>query len=241
MPDDPAPMASNQANVIDISHWQAGFNFGAFAEAGGLAVICKATEGTSYKDKDYPTFREQAAKAGLGFASYHFFRPGDPTAQANYYLAYAKPDQGERVVIDWEDDATTLANAVKFLQVIQAARPDLQLTVYSGHTCKTQLGSTRDQWLADNTSLWLAQYTTGSPSWPSATWPQWSLWQYSEKGRVAGFAGDVDLDRFNGSDENLLKWIGPVGAPPPPIDEMPTVEIVTRGQVRVVVNGELIT
>jgi len=70
---------------------------------------------------------------------------------------------------------------------------------------KTQLGTTRNGWLAANTSLWLAQYTTGLPSWPTGTWPNWSLWQYTDGGTVPGFSRPLDCDRFNGSDADFLK------------------------------------
>jgi len=45
---------------------------------------------------------------------------------------------------------------------------DLQITVYSGHLLKEQLGDSRDDFLADNTDLWLAQYTEDESdiSWP---------------------------------------------------------------------------
>lgn len=202
--------------IIDVSKWQAGLDLSQWAKTGGgLAVIAKASEGTNIRDANYSAFRTQCDSLGLGFAAYHFFRPSSPVDQASWFLACAIPDEGSRVVCDWEDDATTAANVVAFLQEIARRRPDLQLTVYSGSTAKQQLGSTRNAWLADNTSLWLAQYTTGSPSWPTATWPTWSLWQYSDKGSIPGYARAVDANRFNGPDDALLRWIGPAEEPAP--------------------------
>jgi lysozyme len=194
---------------VDISHWQEGFNFQAFKDGGGLGVICKATEGVTFKDKSYPHFRKTAHDAGLKFASYHFLKPSSAIAQATAYLAYAKPVKGERVVADWEDDEVDAKRCVTFLKQIHHARPDLQLTVYSGHTAKEQLTDT-DPWLRDHTSLWVAQYTTArEPSWPISTWDTWSLWQYTDRGSAPGFEGDLDLDRFNGADEQFLAWMGP--------------------------------
>jgi lysozyme len=75
---------------------------------------------------------------------------------------------------------------------------------------KEQLGDTRDDFLAKHTDLWLAQYTDGEPSWPSATYPHWTLWQYAESGQVDGIDGsEVDLNRFDGSDTELVRWITP--------------------------------
>jgi len=201
---------------VDLSKYQEGFNFSAFKQSGGLGVILKASEGETDADPCYADFRAQAASAGLSIASYHYFDASDPATQAEFYLDCATPGEGERVVCDWEDDATSPDMVVSFLQSILEARPDLQLTVYSGATAKDKLGSTKNAWLAANTSLWLAQYTTGTPSWAKATWAQWSLWQYDDQHPVPGFSGAVDQNRFNGSDANFLKWMGPAVAPPAP-------------------------
>ena len=71
--------------------------------------------------------------------------------------------------------------------------------------------------MADNTDLWLAQYTEGTPSWPTGTYAQWTLWQYSESGHIDGIDGStVDLNRYNGPDQDLLTWIAPAGSSPGP-------------------------
>ena len=206
---------------VDVSSYQKGFSFAEFKASGGLGVILKATEGTTHKDSCYEEFRSQALDVGLATASYHFFSASDPAAQAEFYLDVADPRQGERVVCDWEN-ASGADAVVVFLQAIQRAHPDLQLTVYSGHTAKQALGSTRNAWLAENTSLWLAEYSGGSApkSWPSATWPQWALWQYTGTGQAPGFDGALDLNQFNGSNDKFLRWMGP----PPPV-EPPVVTI----------------
>jgi lysozyme len=202
--------------VIDLSRWQQGIKLDQWAAAGGKAIICKASEATGIKDGSFDGFRAQAKSLGLGFASYHFMRPGKMSDQALWYLSCANPEQGERMCADWEVDGISPADLVAFLQAIWAKRPDVELTVYSGHIAKDQLKSKND-WLAQNTSLWVAQYTSASaPSWPTSTWPTWSLWQYSETGTIPGFANNVDANRFNGDDTALMKWFGPsVGTPAP--------------------------
>lgn len=218
---------------IDISHYQKGINLSSFHAGGGLGVILKASEGTTIKDDCYSEFRQQAFDAGLALASYHFFRPSDPVEQARWYLGCAEPVDGERVVCDFEDDKTTVDDMVAFLMEIQRINPSLQLTVYSGHLIKERLGNNHHQWLAANTSLWLAQYTTGAVSWPQGTWKQWSLHQYTDTGSVPGYSGNIDCDRFNGSDKNFLKWMGPTLE-----TEAPFVILTVPSGTLVDVNGE---
>lgn len=195
---------------IDISHWQKGFDLVEFAAGGGLAAIFKATEGHTLVDECYEDFVVSAMALDLPYASYHFMRPGDMREQARFFLEVVQPEDGERVVADYEDDRLDISELVEFLKEIQYINPTLQLTVYSGHLIKEQLGSTRHDWLANNTSLWIAHYTqSAAPKWPTATWPTWSLWQYSDREYVDGFSGPIDGDRFNGSDEQMLKWFRP--------------------------------
>jgi lysozyme len=130
------------------------------------------------------------------------------------------PVPGERMVIDYEEDGCTLDQLKAAVQALLDDPRDLQVTVYTGHLLKQQLGNSYDAFLAGHTDLWPAQYTTGTPTWPSNTYPQWTLWQYSESGELPGIDGStVDLNRFDGSDDELLKWISPAGGEPAPIPD----------------------
>jgi len=197
---------------IDISHWQGFPDFEKVAADGVLAVILKATEGTSYVDPNRKTNYAAATKAGLACCCYFWLKPGaSAREQAEFFLATVDPIEGERVVIDYEEEGCTLQGLREAVQALLDCDRNLQIAVYSGHLLKQQLGDSCDEFLRDNTSLWLAHYTTGAPSWPAGTWPQWSLWQFTDEGSVAGIEGNCDCNRFNGSDDALLDWIGPAG------------------------------
>lgn len=227
---------------VDISKYQAGFDMQAFKEGGGLGVILKASEGTTIRDSSYEAHRRNAKAAGLAVASYHFFRPSDPEEQADWYLDCAIPDQGERVVCDVEDASCDKGSVTAFFKRILEKRPDLQLTVYTGHVgeeAEQKWG--KGEWLSENTSLWTCQYASSPSPWADETWPQWSLWQYTDQGDVDGFYGPVDCNRFNGSDDNFLAWMGPAhDAPTPAPSDMATVSITVIGKVKVIVNGEAV-
>jgi len=233
---------------IDISHWQGFPDFGKLKAAGVIACIMKATEGTEYVDPNRSVNYKNARRAGLKCCTYHWLKPGNATAQMAFYLKTIDPVQGERMIIDYEEEGCTLADLHEAVNVLIADPRGLQVTVYSGHLLKQQLGDNHDPLLADHTDLWLAQYTTGKPSWPSGTYRSYSLWQYSEKGALDGIDGvAVDFNRFNGSDENLLKWIGPAVAQPKPqppsvVDEFVEIDIKVSDGVKVTikVNGEAV-
>jgi GH25 family lysozyme M1 (1,4-beta-N-acetylmuramidase) len=233
---------------VDLSHWNPMPDWAKLLAGGVTGVILKATEGTTYID---PTWRERALDAmlaGLAVGTYHFLKAGNPAGQMDFYIAETNKVMplGSRVCIDHEETAT-LAELEQAVLRIRDQRPDLQVTVYSGHLIKEQLGSVRSAVLADNTSLWIAQYTTAAaPSWPKSTWPAWSLWQYTDKAKVTGISQPVDGNRFNGSDENALKWLRPVAEPgPDPVPEPESrvsvsISVPYGTEVSVSVNGKVV-
>lgn len=59
---------------------------------------------------------------------------------------------------------------------------------------------------------------TGRPAMPkTGGWDDWKVWQFSSHGRVDGIAGDVDLDIFNGTQQELedFFYFGSIASPPP--------------------------
>jgi lysozyme len=208
---------SDSTICIDISHHQGYPDFDEVRDGGVLGVIHKATEGTSFIDDARAENLANAKKAGLAISTYFWLKPGDGRAQAEFYLSVIDPVQGERVVIDYEEEGCTLTTLKDAVQALLDFDRGLQITIYSGHLLKEQLGDDHDDFLAKHTDLWLAQYTADESeiSWPEATYSIWTLWQYSETGEIPGIDDSyVDLDQFNGSDENFLKWINPAGAAP---------------------------
>lgn len=224
-------MTQTKPSVLDLSHWQTTINFATLKAGGILGVILKATEGTGYTDTTYRSRRASAEQAGLIVSTYHFLKAGNAQAQMAYYLAQVNPAPGERMVIDVEEAGTTLSDVHAAVQALLDDPRGVQVTVYGGSLIKDLLGSSPDKFLADNTSLWLAQYTSGTPSWPKQVWPNWSLWQYSDKGSVKGVSGACDVNVFNGEDANLVKWLSPapkpVPQPPvtPDVGDLPTVTV----------------
>jgi lysozyme len=208
---------SDHPSCIDISHWQDFPDFDQVRAAGVVAMIHKATEGTGYIDPNRTTNITNAVRAGIACCTYHWLSPGvSAAAQMEFYLDVVDPVEGERMVIDYEEQGCTLDELKEAVRALKADPRGLQVTVYSGHLLKEQLGNDRDDYLAENTDLWLAQYTDGQPSWPDETYDNWTLWQYSETGQVDGIYGsEVDLNQFDGPDDELIEWISPEGAAPP--------------------------
>jgi lysozyme len=192
--------------VIDLSHWNDVTDPSEVVASGIVGVIYKCSEGTTYVDDSYERAKQACNDLGLLFGAYHFLRPGKMHDQAEWFVENA--GKIDLYAADHEDDGVSLEDLKEFLQRVYdltGKRP----IIYSGHVLKNQMpGNVRDGFMALH-RLWLAQYTTGTPSWPTATWPKWWLWQHTDEGSVPGIDGDVDMNYYDGSEDQLVEeWTG---------------------------------
>lgn len=214
--------------VIDLSHYNTVRSFADVKRAGIVGVIHKCTEGTTWSDDKYVSRKPQAIAAGLCWLSYHFLKHGNIPQQMEWYLKNVMPVEGERVCIDFEDAACTLDDLEEAVRYLDNFGLNLQVTVYSGHLVEQFLGNGYNEILSE-TSLWTAQYGS-AVSWAEGTWPVWTLWQYTDQGKIAGIDGACDLNAFNGSAENCVKWMQPAGTIPEP-EPKPEPEVFIVGDV----------
>src|ERR1041384_7094111 len=123
----------SNALIIDISHHQPEPNWTALKAGGTIGVILKSTEGTTYVD---PTFkkRQKAAKdAGFHVSTYHFLKSGNIEAQMDFYVKTVAPDEGDRLVIDYEDSKLKLTDLETAIKRLQKIAPKCEITVYGAN------------------------------------------------------------------------------------------------------------
>jgi lysozyme len=185
---------------VDVSKWQGAVDFGKVKAAGMTYVFVKATEGITGVDPDYARNVAAARAAGLVVGSYHFYETNDdPSAQFGNFRQHADVKPGDLPpVVDIEVLASNsrpdLAGDLKsFLAQMEQAwgvRPIL----YSGVSFANEhLAGFGDY------PLWVAEYTSAPVPKVPTGWTTWTFWQYSQSGTVAGVPGEVDMDRFNGT------------------------------------------
>jgi GH25 family lysozyme M1 (1,4-beta-N-acetylmuramidase) len=46
---------------------------------------------------------------------------------------------------------------------------------------------------------------------------EWKFWQFTNKGRVDGYYGNIDMNYFNGDENVLYAYVGDTTPPPPPL------------------------
>lgn len=196
---------------IDVASFQGYIHWDHVKAAGKQFAICKATEGLGYEDPSFPHNWGSAAYRGLIRGSYHYLRPEwDGAAQADYHHAYVRNNGrfkvGDFCMLDLEevDNRSTLEVvncAERFVERI------LQTThcgvfVYTGAWFWDGLLGSPESSTLGRCPLVLSSY--GAPPGVLSNWPNGpSMWQYSETGHVPGIIGNVDLDRFLGTLQEL--------------------------------------
>lgn len=206
--------------VVDISHYEVITDQG-FKDAlndGIWGVICKATQGTVYKDDKFLSFMSAARMAGQLVGAYHFATGDDPIKQVEHFLDVVKPDASTLVALDFErnpnGNTMSIKQAVVFLKEIER-RLGRKAVIYSGNDLKEQIGelSSADRSYICSHRLWLAQYTS-KPKLPIGFLSYW-IWQYTGDGtgpsphwcagiKCPGSQG-IDLNVYNGSRPKLSK------------------------------------
>ncbi len=212
----------NNALGVDVSLWQRDVDWAALRQAGVSFGFTKATEGDNVTDpyfaKNWPAMKA----AGILRGAYHFFRPAkDPLKQAAFFTQTAQREASDLpLALDLESSgslapdplAQTILVCLNEIERLSGQRP----IVYTGpnfwNTCMAVPNP--PDWTA-NYALWIANYTSAlRPTIPRG-WTDWTLWQYSESGKLNGVAGNVDLDRFSGTVADLVQWAGLSAQPQP--------------------------
>lgn len=188
---------------IDISNWQAGLDLGAVPCD---FVIIKATEGSGYVDPTFTGFTERSLALGKLTGAYHYARGDDPVTEANQFINTVRPYVGRILLaLDWESGGNTawgnsdwIRRFVNHVHEVTGVWP----LVYTQASALDQ----PPQDILDHCPLWVAQYadmnTTGyQPTpWNEGAY-QCLIRQYSGTGRLPGWNGDLDLDKYYGTRE----------------------------------------
>ena len=217
----------NYVNGIDTSHWESDIDWTKVAQTQKF-VFCKATEGLYYKDPDFKKDIQAFHDNGMLVAPYHFFRSGyDTLRQINFFLeTIAGMPMDMPPVIDIEENKVVYGwanyqSAIKLaLQTIEAATGKRPII----YTNKYYWGFTGNPVWAKDYPLWVANYGTMLQPTLPVGWDKWTFWQYSEAGRIDGVPYDgVDLNYFNGTYDDLLKFCGKEVTEPtePPVVTQP--------------------
>lgn len=258
-----------QLKGIDTSKWQAGLP-DATIEAD--FIIFKATEGVGYVDPDCNPSYQEAKSAGKLLGVYHFARPdgNDPISEAEYFVNNIRGYIGEALLaLDWETNPEgNVAWAKQWLDHVTALTGVRPLIYMSASVVNQYDWSS----VSSDYALWVARYwdmatdvnydMSNAGPLPDVNWPNgYAMWQWTSRGRLNGYAGDLDCNVFYGSSDSWhafarVRATTPVVTPPvitppvvtpvvtepvtPPI-ETPVIPLVTNPETTPIVAQPVIT
>jgi len=200
---------------VDVSHWQLEIDWNEVKRAGVKFAFIKATEfpdkkTTLYIDDLLYRNLEGVSAAGIHWSAYHFFRTHiDPVIQAQVFVETVGEFTSLPPVLDLEaagckGEKLNLKVQV-FLTEVERLTGRKPIIYTSGGFWRSYMmyeKRVHADW-ARAYPLWMAQYTTLWPT-PLYPWAGWDFWQYSDKGTLPGFKTHMDLNWFNGSEEEML-------------------------------------
>jgi len=216
LPGTPAQAATTPG--IDVSHYQGAINWTSVRNAGIQFAFIKATEGTSYKDPRFNTNYVAAYNAGVIRGAYHFALPdrSSGAVQANYLAsnggAWSADSRTLPAALDLEGNPYGAYCYGKTQAAMRTWISDF-LNTYRSRTGRHAVIYTTTSWWSSctgnysgfwaNHPLWIARWASTVGTLPAGA-PFWSFWQYTSTGSVAGIAGNVDRNHWNGTRDRLI-------------------------------------
>lgn len=197
-------------NGIDISNWQAYIDLTAVPAD---FVIAKATQGTGYVSPDCARQVEQARQSGKRFGVYHYVSGGNAIAEANFFVDNCANWVGKGLFcIDWESQENSAWGNEGYLEQVVAqvkARTGIPPLIYSSASYYAQVAAVANR---QNCGLWIAQYANMNPTgYQDTPWNEGAyacvIRQYSSTGRLPGYGGNLDLNKFYGDGATFDKYV----------------------------------
>lgn len=223
-------------NGIDISRW----NKVDLVKVPCDFVIVKATQGTKYVSPEYDTQIAQAESLNKCLGVYHYAGGGGAVLEAEHFINTVKPYIGKAIlVLDWEGEQNpNFGNPIYAMAWLAYVKQKTGITPFI-YMSKSVCRQYAKQW-DSSYPLWCAQYKNQNPTgyqdnpWTDSkgfgAWSDCKILQYSSKGQLPGYSGNLDLDKSYMDGDEWLRWAQGDIIPEQPINTQPTLKKGDRGE-----------
>ncbi|UVI32990.1 glycoside hydrolase family 25 protein [Paenibacillus spongiae] len=187
---------------IDVSHWEGDIDWSKVRSEEVQFAYIKASENTTSIDPNFSKNIEEAKKAGLLVGAYHFARPEKYSAEdeAKHFVKLLKSNPTDLMpVLDLESPKDP--NKISVSDLVQWVRTFVdyvkketgrQVMLYTGNWFIDLYQ--QFQYDLSDLPIWIANYGNISAPPDGGGWTQWTVWQYTENGKVDGIDDNVDLN-----------------------------------------------
>jgi lysozyme len=185
---------------IDVSHHQGKIEWGKVKQWQNRKIsfiYVKATEGASYIDRTYENNFNGAKQNNLLVGSYHYFRTTSSVEDqlANFIGKVDKEKQDLIPLIDVEERSNW--NTSEFHRNLQEFL-DLVENHFGSKPMIYTVNSFYNHYLSGKYKSYhflIGRYGKNPPNLRDKS--SWTVWQFSETGKVSGVSKDVDIDVIN--------------------------------------------
>ena len=198
---------------VDVSSYQGDIDWDVLSKQGIHFAFIKATEGSSFVDKNFSVNFANANKTNLRIGAYHFFSfdSAGETQAENFISQVPKLDGALPPVVDFEfygdkagnhpdyDDTRKELNAL--LDLLERHYETKPIIYVSEKTYKLYLAGHYETY-----DIWIRNILT-KPK-PLENQP-WVFWQYSNRKHLEGYKGTeyyIDMNVFNGTVEEFYNY-----------------------------------
>lgn len=221
-PEEPPVTTPTYPTGIDVSNNNGMIDWDQVAATGMKFAFSKADQGDYFTDGYLGTNWAESKRVGLYRGAYHFADPDRVSAvkSAEHFMAVMATvgiEPGDMLALDLEWGTGNLADwTFQWMQRVEQLAGFAPL-IYTSPAFVYDHGLSARPELAAY-GLWLASW--GVPTPPPAPYP-WTLvafhqYRVGPAGTVPGIAGDIDLNRFNGTDDRIPYYGKPLPSEPLP-------------------------
>lgn len=193
------PGSQNEVDGIDVSHHQGDINWVEVKKSvPDLAFIyVKCSEGKDYVDPAFKKNAEGAAKNGFRVGAYHYFRM--TSSAHDQFKNYCKQMDAVpvtlRPMVDVEKDdkkpRKELQDSLKMLLNLLEEAYGVKPVIYGTNRSYNEFCAPE----FNDYPMYIGRYGDNKPVVKGPS--HYTVWQYSEKGKIKGIPKDVDLCRFH--------------------------------------------
>ncbi|HTN19821.1 MAG TPA: glycoside hydrolase family 25 protein [Pelobium sp.] len=193
---------------IDVSYYQGKIDWEKVAKVdyNGIKVafaFIKATEGITLVDSYFQRNWRETKNSGVIRGAYHYFKSNKSGVwQARFFLQTVKLEPGDLpAVVDIEEASglsrnELIPNIQDFLDEVEK-KTKVKPIIYTGY----QFYKDHLKGEFEGYPLWIAHYYQPKLKLNKET--HWDFWQHADNARIDGIKHKVDMNVFNGEEEEL--------------------------------------
>lgn len=176
------------------------------------AVMVKATEGTGHVSSACDPDVQDARRTGIPWGFYHYGRNNDAKKEADFFYRNCRNYFREGIpCLDWEEgqSAAWVNEFVRSIHELSGVWPWIyasKATFNENPGVERNCGRWVAQWPGSSVDTFSEAESSAKPKLADGLV---CAWQFTSKGRLAGYSGNLDLNVFYGDREAWGRYANP--------------------------------